>query len=614
MPWEVVDQECTSFPHIVPLWHCKLAKQVKLQQAATVPVFQTWKHQNKFAFGFIPLSPLLGNKNWEENGQVHSPIEAYNVVKSSGFYNFQQTRLLVDNQLNPAAWEAHLTDYWDWQLVQYIKFGFPLDVKPEANLSCDLSNHKSATLFPSHVDTYLQEEKGFKAIFGPFSEKPFKTLHCSPFITRENPDSENRRVIVDLSWPKGNSINDFVDSDEYMGTKFMLTFPSIDDITAQVVKLGRGCLLYKVDISRAFRHIKMDSSDYDKLGLNWDGFYFDSCLPFGFKHGSKIFQRTSDAVRFIMSKQNYDIINYIDDLIGFGLPSTAHNSFKYLCELLEQLGLTISTKKLVPPTTTVTCLGVQINTIDGTISVPPDKLRKIIELCFSWESKTRVRKRDLQSLLGSLMHITKCVKSSRPFLNRMLQNLREADSDHVELSAEFYRDLHWFQKFLPHFNGVCLYNHPFLQGTVQVDASLQGLGGRWGTYVYKLQIPLGMDNLGIVQLEMLNLYLALRVWAQNWAGKRVRFECDNQAVVSVMKAGKTRDPVLAAYARNIQMLASVFDIEITVVHLPGIKNTVADLLSRWDTIHDNIVQLQRHIAEPQWVPVYLDMLHIDWTI
>ena len=46
----------------------------------------------------------------------------------------------------------------------------------------------------------------------------------------------------------------------------------------------------------------MDPSDYDKLGLNWDGFNFDSCRPFGFKHGSKIFQRTSDAVRYIMSK------------------------------------------------------------------------------------------------------------------------------------------------------------------------------------------------------------------------------------------------------------------------------------------------------------------------
>ena len=68
------------------------------------------------------------------------------------------------------------------------------------------------------------------------------------------------------------------------------------------------------------------------------------------------------------------------------------------------------------------------------------------------------------------MHITKCVKSSRPFLNRMLQNLREAKTDQVHLNPDFYKDLLWFQNFFPHFNGVCLYNHQILQGTVQVDA------------------------------------------------------------------------------------------------------------------------------------------------
>ena len=98
-------------------------------------------------------------------------------------------------------------------------------------------------------------------------------------------------------------------------------------------------------------------------------------------------------------------------------------------------------------------------------------------MCLNWEGRKWVRKRDLQSLLGSLMHITKCVKSSRPFLNRMLQNLGEAkDAEQVQLNEEFYKDLVWFQKFLPHFNGVCLYNHQLLQGTVQVDASIQGLG------------------------------------------------------------------------------------------------------------------------------------------
>ena len=43
---------------------------MKLQEAAAVPVFQKWKSQNKFAFGFIPLSPLMGEKNWEDNGKI----------------------------------------------------------------------------------------------------------------------------------------------------------------------------------------------------------------------------------------------------------------------------------------------------------------------------------------------------------------------------------------------------------------------------------------------------------------------------------------------------------------------------------------------------------------
>ena len=135
----------------------------------------------------------------------------------------------------------------------------------------------------------------------------------------------------------------------------------------------------------------------------------------------------------------------------------------------------------------------------------------------------------------------------------MLQTLREAKySDQVPVTVHFYRDLLWFQKFLPHFYGVCLYNHQPVQGTIQIDASLQGLGGRWGIWVYKVTM---------------NLYLALRIWAASWAEKRVIFECDYEAVVSVVRSGKTRGTVLTAYARNISVLASVFDTEISVVHL-----------------------------------------------
>ena len=213
-------------------------------------------------------------------------------------------------------------------------------------------------------------------------------MHCSPFITREKPNSDKRQVIVDLSWPMGNAVNDGVALDTYLGTDFILTYPSIDDITDQVVRLGKGCCLYKVDISRAFRHVKMDPGNYNKLGLKWNDF-FDSCLAFGFRHGSSIFQRISDAVRYIMLKYDHHIINYCDDLIGYGLPSKIQQSFDTLCKILCELGLTISETKLVAPSTSVVCLGVLINTVEGTISVPPDKLEKSRPYASNGASKPR---------------------------------------------------------------------------------------------------------------------------------------------------------------------------------------------------------------------------------
>ena len=196
-------------------------------------------------------------------------------------------------------------------------------------------------------------------------------MHFSPFITREKPESDNRRVTVDLSWPRGQAVNSVFASDTYMGTQFLLTYPSVDDITTKVISLGQGSKLYKLNISRAFRHINMDPSDYNKLGLKWGLFFFDTGLPFGFRHGSTIFQRVSDVVQFIMRQKGHSIINYIDDYISYGLPSNIKKSFSDLCDLLAQLGFAISIKKLVPPATMVTCLVVTIDTINATISVPP---------------------------------------------------------------------------------------------------------------------------------------------------------------------------------------------------------------------------------------------------
>ena len=72
---------------------------------------------------------------------------------------------------------------------------------------------------------------------------------------------------MELSWPHGNSVNDQVCNDRYMGTVFKLTFPMVDD--SRVAHLDGNCMLYKIDRQRALRHLKLVPMDINKTGLQY---------------------------------------------------------------------------------------------------------------------------------------------------------------------------------------------------------------------------------------------------------------------------------------------------------------------------------------------------------
>ena len=177
-------------------------------------------------------------------------------------------RTRVQSKLKVSTWEEVLTYYWDKQLVELLRFGFPLDFNRQCNPIGDAKSHSSATQYPNA--TYLQEKIDHKAIISPFHTDPIPGMHFSPFMIREKPNSDSRRVIIDLSWPHGNLVNAGIDNNSYVGTEFYLTFPSIHHIINELKHLGPGSHLFKIDISRPFRHIKLDRSDYDPLGLRWD--------------------------------------------------------------------------------------------------------------------------------------------------------------------------------------------------------------------------------------------------------------------------------------------------------------------------------------------------------
>ena len=334
-------------------------------------------------------------------------IEAHQLVRQSNCPNYEQARVRVPTELNINNWRQLCGNYHDQLLLDYLEFGFPLCVDRSQLVFNNIdNNHPSAEDHTSDVEAYLSKEIKHQAVVGPFNNFPFD-VHYSPMLTRPKPD-DTRRVIVNLSYPYHASVNDNISATTYDGTEFELKYPTVDDIVGAIKALNSNALLSKIDISRAFRNLRVDPHDFDLLGLKWgQKSYLDLSVPMGLKTGSAMCQRTTDVIRHVMRSKNIDVYNYLDDLICVHKIGNASAEFETLYTLFEFLGLPINPKKVVPPTRALTCMGILIDIDAGTMLIPRDKCTQILDACKWCLSKTFITKKQLQSLLGKRQTCTR---------------------------------------------------------------------------------------------------------------------------------------------------------------------------------------------------------------
>ena len=89
------------------------------------------------------------------------------------------------------------------------------------------------------------------------------------------------------------------------------------------------------------------------------------------------------------------------------------------------------------------------------------------------------------------------------------------------------------------------------------------------------------------------------------------FFIDNQAVVSICNCGYTRDGMLATYIRNIWLITSIYDMCISVKHIAGNKNIIADLLSRWENnCVTHLCKLYESVPNYEWQKVSDDFFRL----
>ena len=505
---------------------------------------------------------------------------AHTIVSTTKCPNYQSARIKIPTELNIDNWRALCGNFEHQILLDYLEYGFPLCVdRKDFSHNSSVKNHPSALQYSADVDAYFEKEVKHKAIVGPSVGFPFP-VHSSPLLSRPK-SNDTSRIIVNLSSPYGDSVNDRIGHDVYDGSAFTLKYPSVDTIVDAIHDLGPDVLLSKIDVSRAFRNLRVDPSDFDLLGLSWKGMsYLDLSVPMGMKTGSALCQRTTDVLRHVMASRGVRTFNYIDDVICIHRHQTADTEFKTLYSLFEFLGVPINPNKVVHPSRSLTCMGIIVDLDAKQLSISQGKMLEILDLCRLYMGKKSITKKQFQSLLGKLLFIHRCVVPARIFVNRLLNNLRKCQG-RILVNTEMKQDISWFVQFLEKFNGVVMFQNVRHTFDVYVDASLTGMGGCWNNNAYAVSRHLSATwNLSITQLEMLNVLIALRTFGHMWADESVVIHIKNNAAMFALKNGKIKDTFMQSVARSIWLVAAVKDIKMDFVHIAGNDNTNADILSR----------------------------------
>ena len=122
----------------------------------------------------------------------------------------------------------------------------------------------------------------------------------------------------------------------------------MNDAVVQCERLG-WCYMYKADLEWGFCNL-MDPRDYKHLGLFWDNQYLlDTEILFSLIFGSFFCPKATESIRYTMYCDRFPVLNYSDDIIGISSSlEEAEAGFRFLCALLQDLGLPASVTKLCP--------------------------------------------------------------------------------------------------------------------------------------------------------------------------------------------------------------------------------------------------------------------------
>jgi hypothetical protein len=565
-------------------------KSVELCDAApvgnAVTVKPTWSQSVAAAYSISPAAPL----------SIPALASCRHTLKS------------VQCPFNVRAWARLLGAYPDRACAQVMLNGIRRGVDVRFALNGDRGSPHSVRNLPMpagrkreaerFVAAELQSDVDAGRRAGPFDASPFPVYRVSPIGVVTKKSNSKLRLIHHLSWPRNSSAGSSVNSNI---EQLYCPLSSFDDCIAMLNEMGdlSDVWMFKVDIKSAYRCIPVRPADWPLLGCRWKGkLYFDMELPFGMRSSCGCWECYSTAIDWMAQQEcqlRRRLLHYIDDFFAaVQTQRIAKAKLELMLQLLRVLGVPVSMDKVEGPARFLSFLGILIDLNLKQIRLDEIKLNQFRDMLSEWKSKSKCTRKQLQSLAGSLLWVTKVVRGGRTFLRRVIDAIRSRSHNFPAPIEESVRlDLRWWSEFMLQFNGVTMI--PDTKWTESwssecqlfTDAAKSGFGARWGKhYIHGEWTPAqlakaqGDDILIISALELAAIAIAIMTWGSNWNGKRISIRSDNTAAVAAINSGSCRQPLMMELIRELWFTCCTHSFEIRAVHVAGVKNVDADDLSR----------------------------------
>ncbi|XP_045540797.1 uncharacterized protein LOC123722583 [Papilio machaon] len=341
----------------------------------------------------------------------------------------------------------------------------------------------------------------------------------------------------------------------------------------------------KIDLRQAYFHLPVAQAHRRFLRLIYANKLWQiTCLPFGLSSAPKAFACLTNWIAQCLRNRGVRILVYLDDFFLVNQDAaTLQKHIVVTISLLRSLGWEINTEKSVlTPRKALEFLGLIWDPWQNLKYLPDRLTTKIESLSANLLAKKKTTLLDLQKIIGMMNFACFVVKRGRlhyralqALSNKMLACPRIKT---LPLPAQVILELIWWQRNCRTHSQLHI---PAPRHYLTTDASDLG----WGAILdnQKLQgcWTHSQQRLHCNQKEMLAILNVLNLRGKSLASKGLLIQSDNSSVIAYLRnEGGTKSVALTNLTKKVYQILDLYNIRISVYHIPGSYNCYADRLSR----------------------------------